>query len=50
MNAAHMIGKKRNRLNRLQRRLTDKDVVLVQRNQIDARISELTQELSKYKK
>jgi peptide subunit release factor 1 (eRF1) len=47
MNAAHIIGKKRNRLNRLQRRLTDKDMGGEQRNRMVARMSELTFELAK---
>jgi len=47
MNAAHIVGKKRNRLNRLQRRLSDKELTSERRNQMSARISELTFELSK---
>ena len=47
MNEAHIIGKKRNRLNRLNRRVSDKELTAERRNQMLARVSELTQELSR---
>ena len=45
MNAAHIIGKKRNRLGRLQKKLSDKDMGGEQRNRVSARISELASEI-----
>ena len=47
MNAAHIVGKKRNRLNRLNRRVSDKELTADRRNQMLARVSELTFELGK---
>jgi hypothetical protein len=47
MNAAHIVGKKRNRISRLNRRISDKELTAEQRNQMSARVSELTQELSR---
>ncbi len=49
MNVAHMIGKKRNRLNRCNKRLSSKDLTAEQRTKISQRASELTQELGKIK-
>ena len=46
MNTAHIIGKKKNRLNRCQKRLASKELVADQRNRITQRQSELIQELS----
>lgn len=50
MNSAHIIGKKRNRLNRLNRRVSDKELTADRRNQMLARTSELTFELAGKKK
>jgi len=50
MNTSHIIGKKKNRLNRLQRRLTDPGLVSVQRNMMTQRLDELSKELSVVKK
>lgn len=41
MNAAHKVGKLKNRLNRCKKRLSDKELVTVQRNQITQRLTEL---------
>jgi len=41
-----MIGKKKNRLNRLQKRLTDKELTGERRMKMTQRVSELTKELS----
>ena len=41
MNTAHKVGKLRNRLNRLKKRLSDKDLPTVQRSQISQRLAEL---------
>jgi len=49
MNNAHKIGIKRNRLNRCKKRLTDKELGGVQRNQIAQRLAELEAELGKLK-
>lgn len=49
MNTAHVIGKKRNRIKRLERRLTDKELTSERRNQMSARVAELTQQLGKSK-
>ena len=45
MNASHKIGKLRNRLNRLKRRLSDKELPSDQRGRIVQRQSELEREL-----
>ena len=41
MNAAHKTGKLKNRLNRLKKRLSDKDLPLEQKSRISQRLSEL---------
>lgn len=46
MNAAHIISKKRNRLSRCEKRLSDKELVGSQRNAIEQRLSDLKRELS----
>jgi len=46
MNDAHILGKKRNRLNRLNRRLSDKELTSEQRSMKTQRLAELTKELS----
>jgi len=46
MNAAHKIGKLKNRLNRLKKRLSDKDLPSEQRSRITQRLSELEAELN----
>ena len=49
MNVAHIVGKKRNRLNRCNRRLASKDLVAVQRNKLVQRVAELEKELKSIK-
>lgn len=44
MNESHKIGIKKNRLSRLQKRLSDKDLPIEQRSRINDRISELKRE------
>jgi hypothetical protein len=41
MNAAHKIGKLKNRLNRLKKRLADKDLPSDQRSRVTQRLAEL---------
>lgn len=45
MNNAHVISKKRNRLNRCNKRLADKELTADQRNCIAQRAAELEREL-----
>jgi hypothetical protein len=45
MNAAHIVGKKRNRLKRCQKRLSSKELGTEQRSRIIQRQSELEREL-----
>lgn len=47
MNESHKVGINRNRLNRLERRLSDKDLTIEQRSRINDRISELKREVNK---
>jgi hypothetical protein len=47
MNAAHIVGKKRNRIGRCKKRLTSKELGALQRNRIIQRQSELERELKK---
>jgi hypothetical protein len=47
MNVAHIVGKKRNRLGRCNKRLADKELTAEQRNRITQRAAELTAELAK---
>jgi hypothetical protein len=49
MNIAHIIGRKRNRLNRCKKRLSDKELGGVQRNQIVQRLAELEAEFVRTK-
>lgn len=46
MNLAHIIGKKKNRLNRCNKRLADKELTAEHRNRITQRAAELTAELA----
>jgi len=50
MNEAHKLGKKRNRLSRLQKKLADKELTSGRRLAIQTRISELATELPTNKK
>lgn len=45
MNTGHILGKKRNRLNRCRKRLASKEIVQEQRNRLEQRRSELESEL-----
>ncbi len=47
MNLAHILGKKRNRLGRCNKRLADKELTAEQRSRISQRAAELTAELAK---
>jgi hypothetical protein len=47
MNVAHIVGKKRNRLSRCNKRLADKELTAEQRYRITQRAAELTAELAK---
>jgi len=47
MNAAHILGRKRNRLGRCNKRLSSKELTAEQRNRIVQRASELERELKK---
>ena len=49
MNAGHILGRKRNRLKRCRKRLMSSDLVMVQRNMISQRASELETELASSK-
>lgn len=46
MNESHKLGIKKNRLNRLERRLSDKDLPTDQRSRISDRLAELKKELA----
>lgn len=49
MNAAHIIGRKRNRLSRCRKRLACKELTAMQRNAIEQRAAELEAELNRAK-
>ena len=49
MNESEKLGRKKNRLNRCRKRLTDKDLPSEQRNRISQRAVELEVELNKKK-
>jgi hypothetical protein len=49
MNPGHILGKKRNRLSRCQKRLACKDLTLAHRNSLEQRAAELEQELKRVK-
>ena len=49
MNAGHILGRKRNRLSRCNKRLASKELTSVQRHAIEQRASELVQELARAK-
>jgi hypothetical protein len=46
MNAAHIIGRKKNRIKRCRKRLANRELTQEQRLTLQQRISELEQELS----
>jgi len=50
MNQGHVIGRKRNRVGRLNRRLTDKELTAEARNMKTQRLAELNKELGIVKK
>lgn len=49
MNAAHIIGRKRNRLSRCRKRLACKELTSMQRSAIEQRVAELEGELARAK-